>query len=568
MAYVIPKIENILDDNDLNDNLARAKNRVAVLRAEKASLEAEKTAGKKYDSKRLSEVSLEVTDLDDFISREPTVRNKVAQQVADRDAEKTKKETEEKTKKAETDFEKSYDTELEGKAVRGGKPDFDILAGLTPEQRQLIETSNTGKGYSGWRNTFNAVNPLGLAWLFGDKNAAIQANARGMDNFERFGAAGFEGAVLDQDLGFGSKLQIPGGLSSKEYLTLIAAGDVDTLAQRTGMAPTDIPSAAAAGADPKVSAQADYDQMVAQKAQAEQARRQAAGLDSTYDVIDKGGPGSTRLAFKQVLSPVIQGGIGLGAYLLNRGGEPEYSGEAPFDDEARSWVRNEVENKRLKSQEIPIKDFEKKQKKSQEVISSALWPIMGTSIKDYSMRSVDQVAEGIRPNYKDGVPGGLKVAGISGDKDVMDMALQAADAYERGDEEGFKTAKNINANLNTKLASMGFKSRTPVIIGGFNREKSADLASKGAAILIPNEDGQGYRIMMIPVREGRFGTPYDTSRAPESLPSAAGLGSGFTIEEYKKLPGASEALTAAQADRDKATTPADKRPKWKWTPAP
>ena len=568
MAYVIPKIEDILDDNDLNDNLARAKNRAAALRSTKASLEADKAAGKKYDAKGLVDVTSELDDLNDFISREPTVRNKVAQKVADRDAEKTKKETEEKTKKAETDFEKAYETELENRAVRGGKPDFDILAGLTPEQKQLIETSNTGRGYPGWRNTFNALNPLGLAWMFGDNNAAIQANARGMANFEKHGAAGFEGAVLDQDLGFGTKLQIPGGLTSKEYLTLIASGGVDTLAQRTGMTPTDIPAASAAGLDPKAAAQSDYDQMAAQKAEAEKARRQASQLDSTYATIDHLRPGAKRLAFKNVLSPAIQGAAGV--YLWNRGGEEpaEYSGDAPFDDEARDWIRKDVEGRRLKSQEVPIKEFQKRQKKSQDVISSALFPIMGTGLKDYSTRNFDQVVKGITPNYKDGTPGGLKVAGISGDKEVMDMALRAADAYEKGDEEGFKTASNINADLNTKLTAMGFKSRTPVIIGGFNREKSADLASKGAAILIPNEDGQGYRIMMIPVREGRFGTPYDTSRAPETLPDATGLGSNFTIEEYKKLTGAPEALNEAQKARDLATNKDDKKPKWKWTPTP
>lgn len=567
MAYVIPKIEDILDDNDLNDNLARAKNRAAALRSTKASLEADKAAGKKYDAKGLVDVTSELDDLNDFISREPTVRNKVAQQVADRDAAKTKKETEEKTKKAETDFEKAYDTELENRAVRGGKPDYDVLAGLTPEQRQLIETSNTGRGYNGWRNTFNAVNPLGLAWMFGDNNAAIQANARGMANFEKYGAAGFEGAVLDQDLGFGTKLQIPGGLTSKEYLALIASGGVETLAQRTGMTPTDIPAASAAGLDPKVSAQTDYDQMVAQKAQAEQARRQAAGLDTTYDAMNGNGPGSVRLFSKNFLSPVLQAGLGIGL-ATGSGGEPaEYSGDAPFDDEARDWIRKDVEGRRLKSQEVPIKEFQKRQKKSQDVISSALFPIMGTGIKDYSTRDFKQVVKGILPNFKDGVPGGLKVAGISGDKDVMDMALRAADAYEKGDEEGFKTASNINADLNTKLAAMGFKSRTPVLIGGFSPGRS-DLASKGGAVLIPNEDGQGYRIMMIPVREGRFGTPYDTSRAPETLPDATGLGSNFTIEEYKKLTGAPEALNEAQKARDLATNKDDKKPKWKWTPTP
>lgn len=570
MAYVIPKIEDILDDNDLNDNLARAKNRAAVLRAEKASLEADKASGKKYDTKRLSEVSLEVTDLDDFISREPTVRNKVAQQVADKSTKQTEKETAEKTKKAEADFGKAYNTELGNKAVRGGKPDFDILAGLTPEQRQLIDTSNTGKGYGGWRNTFNAVNPVGLAWMFGDNNAAIQANARGMANFERFGSAGFEGSVMDQDLGLGTKLQIPGGVSSKEYLSLIAAGGVDTLAQRTGLTPTDIPAASAAGVDPKVSAQSDYDQLVAQKAAAEQARRQAADLPPVNEVMNSNAPGSKRLFSKNLASPLLQTVLGTGLYAYNTAeGGDEYTSEAgAFDDEARGWIRGDVENRRLKSQEVPIKEFQKKQKKSQDVISNALFPIMGTGLKDYSTRNFDQVAKGIMPNYKDGTPGGLKVAGISGDKEVMDMALRAADAYEKGDEEGFKQASNINSDLNTKLAAMGFKSRTPVIIGGFNREKSADLASKGAAILIPNEDGQGYRIMMIPVREGRFGTPYDTSRAPESLPDATGLGSNFTIEEYKKLAGAPEALAAAQAERDRAATPADKKPKWKYTPTP
>ena len=567
MAYVIPKIEDILDDNDLNDNLARAKNRVAVLRAEQAALEAEKAANKKYDTKRLSEVTIDIRELDDFIVREPTVRQKVAQQVADKATKQTEKETAEKTKKAEADFDKAYNTELGNKAVRGGKPDFDILAGLTPEQRQLIDTSNTGKGYGGWRNTFNAVNPLGLAWMFGDNNAAIQANARGMANFERFGSAGFEGAVADQDLGLGSKLQLPGGMTSKEYLALIAAGDVDTLAKRTGVTTTDIPGASAAGLDPKVSAQVDYDLMAAHKAEAERARRMAADLPDVHDAINSDGPGSKRLFMKNYASPLFQAALGAGAYVLKSGNSgTEYTSEAgAFDDEARGWIRSDVEKRRLKSQEPQKKEFDKRQKKSQDVMTNALFPIMGTGIKDYSGRDVKQVVEGIKSNYKDGKPGGLKVAGISGDQEMMDLAFKAAEAYERGDEDGYKAAGNLNSTLNTKLASMGFKSRTPVLIGGFNPE-SGDLATKGAAVLIPNEEGPGYRVVIIPIRAGQFGTPYDTSKKPESMPDISGLGSDFTLEEYSKLTGAPEALAAAQKERDLAATPDGKKKKWKYTP--
>ncbi len=550
MAYKPKAYDQIADENDFDNEINRAKNAKAATDSAIARMDADIAAGKKVDYKVRAQLDADIADLNDFLSQESTQRPKVVTRANEAAAKKTKDEADKKLKEDEAKWKAEYDAEARRQAQAGSATEDPILKGLTPEQRQLIETGKTGKGYGKLRVAFNAANPLGLGWAFGDTDEEILADARGKQLFKLGGLD----KTFDTEVNAGRQIAIPGGMSPSDYLKLLAIGDVDTLGAKMGIAPTTPEQGLNLGTSGNVQAAQDYSVVAGSKPAAESHRlRTASG--QTPDLI---GAGHKRYVTKNLISPALQVLLGGGAVIKSAYNSNKEAAAAASPDlsafrpEDREFFRTKVEPIRMKLMEPKIKAAKDKSETSKKKLDASIFPVVGAGSEAYPSLSEKYIRGKWNDRYNMTGDMSANIKGVTGDEAMQSLAAEAATAYRAGDT---KRIAEITADINSRLLSSGAKAKGPILIGGVSDK--GPLSNLGIAALVPNEDGAGYRIVMTPRSGQGFGAPMDISTPPAAaIPDISSIGEEFTEEDYLKLGDeAQEALDRAIRERDSSLSP-------------
>jgi hypothetical protein len=536
--------DKLSTEADFDAFVARRKKQKTIAEIEINALEQQKASGKlsPKDQASLDRHKLERDEADLDISEEAPRRQKLQDKIkAAADADKAAKDQVESDKKTK-DYREAYEEEYgrrSGAAQRQGPSGgaVNLEASKDPYAREVLsylpkELGGTGEKSKTGRlqRTFEAINPLGLAAIFGRNENEIRAELQAEDIAKRGG-----GRI---------RAQGPGGYSPLEVIAAVQSGDpkrIATIAEALGSSPQDF--AVQANAQTPVPARdlarSDVDIPVSQERISQ--GEVSAELGKNYDL------GSKRLGMR-FMSPFLQTilGVGTGAYSHYQNKTKEREAEAPrgFLPEDRKFFRDNVEPIRTAALKEANKDKLKEKEKANQLLADSFKTITGATYDSYGSLSPSFIHDQFSKGKK-----GMWSEGFSIQEDVEDLALAAYQKRARGEDP----TEELSA-LRAAFNRAGVKNKGPTYIGGVPN-KVGDMAASGigqAGIfsMVPGKDGNP-TLVVIPRSNNGYGSPIDVGVAPDAPEkNISSLGEDWSESDYLALPGAADALTKAISKRD------------------